>query len=189
MHPEIMVLLSGGVDSSACVNFYTELDRPVCGLFIDYGQPAAAQETRSALAIAKHYSIPLQRFVLHGSSPKPVGLIQGRNLFLLALAVMERPKAVSVIAIGIHSGTQYADCSEDFLCRAQGLLDFLDPGLIRFAAPFLEWNKGDIFSYCLNAAVPVHLTYSCEQGGQRPCGVCFSCRDRESLNARAPIHP
>jgi 7-cyano-7-deazaguanine synthase len=187
LHPEILVLLSGGVDSSACVNFYRELGRPVCGLFVDYGQPAAAQEARSALAVAKYYSVPLRRLVLHGSSSKSVGLIQGRNMFLLALAVMERPKTVTVIAIGIHSGTQYVDCSRDFLVSAQRFLDLLEPGVVRFSAPFLEWNKGEILSYCLDARVPLDLTYSCERGGPEPCMVCSSCRDRESLNACSPI--
>jgi 7-cyano-7-deazaguanine synthase in queuosine biosynthesis len=38
---EVLVLLSGGIDSAACLDFYKELGRPPCALFVDYGHPAA----------------------------------------------------------------------------------------------------------------------------------------------------
>jgi len=53
-----IVLLSGGIDSAACVAFYKQLGHDVSGLFIDYGQPVREQEERSAAAIAAHYKIP-----------------------------------------------------------------------------------------------------------------------------------
>ena len=56
---EVLVLLSGGIDSTACVNFYIEFGRPPRGVFVDYGQPAALNEIQAARAVAKYYSIPL----------------------------------------------------------------------------------------------------------------------------------
>lgn len=40
---EVLVLLSGGIDSTACLDFYLQLGRPSCALFVDYGQPAAVR--------------------------------------------------------------------------------------------------------------------------------------------------
>jgi 7-cyano-7-deazaguanine synthase len=184
MEPEVMVLLSGGIDSTACIDFYMEFGRQPCGLFLNYGQPAAAQEMRSATAVARHYAIPLIQLKLQARRPKTPGLIPGRNCFLIAAALMERPPSVSVIAIGIHYGTGYADCSESFLERTQATIDLLEPPRVHLAAPFITWTKADIYAYCYQRRVPIELTYSCEQGGPHPCGQCLSCRDREMLHAR-----
>jgi 7-cyano-7-deazaguanine synthase len=184
MEPEVIVLLSGGVDSTACIDFYMEFGRPPYGLFIDYGQPAAAQEIRSATSVARHYSIPLKYLKLRGRKPKSAGLIAGRNSFLICTALMECPLSVSIIAMGIHSGTGYADCSESFLAHMQAAVDLLEPPRVHLAAPFITWTKADIYAYCHQRRVPIELTYSCEQGGLRPCGQCLSCKDREMLHAR-----
>jgi 7-cyano-7-deazaguanine synthase len=142
-----MVLLSGGVDSTACVDFYMDFGRPPCGLFIDYGQPAVAQERRSATRIARHYSIPLKYLELRGRKPKTTGLIAGRNSFLICTALMECPPSVSIIAIGIHGGTGYADCSESFLAQMQATIDLLESPRVHLAAPFITWMKADIYEF------------------------------------------
>jgi len=33
---EVLVLLSGGIDSAACIDFYRDFGRPPFGLFVDY---------------------------------------------------------------------------------------------------------------------------------------------------------
>lgn len=55
----VLVLLSGGIDSSCCVAFYRQAGHAVTGVFVDYGQPVSQQEERSARAIGRHYTIPL----------------------------------------------------------------------------------------------------------------------------------
>lgn len=45
---EALVLLSGGIDSAACVAFYRRLGNDVAAVFVDYGQPVREQEERSA---------------------------------------------------------------------------------------------------------------------------------------------
>ncbi len=51
---DVIVLLSGGIDSAARVAFYRQLGHAVAGVFVDYGQPVRAQEEKSAVAIAAH---------------------------------------------------------------------------------------------------------------------------------------
>ena len=181
---EVLVLLSGGLDSSACIQFYLDFGRPPCALFIDYGQRAAKLEARAASRIAAHYDTPLITCFWKGATIKPVGAIPGRNAFLVSAALLERPESVSTIANGIHAGTEYADCSAQFIAQLQSAVDLSESGRIELAAPFLTWSKADILEYCVSKGVPTHKTYSCERGASIPCGECLSCRDRQGIDAR-----
>jgi 7-cyano-7-deazaguanine synthase len=105
----------------------------------------------------------------------------GRNALLTFIALMETDFQSAIIALGIHSATPYYDCSPNFLSSAQTIVDGQCDGRIRIVAPFAEWTKSEIWSYCTEKQVPLALTYSCERGGELPCGTCLSCRDLEAL--------
>lgn len=183
-NPEILVLLSGGIDSAACAHFYRGLGRPLCAMHIQYGQCAAQQELTAASQIADFYGLHLYVRALTGAQSKSIGEVTARNAFLIVTAAMERPVTTRGIALGIHTGTSYADCSPDFVRRMTE--SFFAQGVsVEVLAPFIDWHKGDILQYCHRYAVPTHLTYSCERGGNPPCGQCLSCLDRRSLDARA----
>jgi 7-cyano-7-deazaguanine synthase len=176
---EVLVLLSGGLDSAACVDFYKQLERPPCAAFVDYGQAAARLEAHAAKAVAEYYSIPLLALTWRGVRRKGQGIIPGRNCFLISAALMERPRSVS--AIGVHAGTHYSECGEPFLVSMQSVLQASENGEVQLASPFATWRKTEIVEYCTVRGVPVHMTYSCELGTDPPCGNCLSCLDRSSL--------
>ena len=182
--PEILILLSGGIDSAACVDFYKKLRRPICALHVEYGQSSAAQERHAAERIAAHYDLPLHRRRLALASIKFQGEIRGRNAFLVLTAIMECPASIRAIALGIHLGTGYADCSGDFLNALNRLIQAHGYAL-EVLAPFVSWCKEDVLSYCARRRVPLHLTYSCEAGGDVPCTRCRSCLDRRGIDARS----
>jgi 7-cyano-7-deazaguanine synthase len=96
---------------------------------------------------------------------------------------MEFGKRNGIIALGVHAGTPYIDCSQEFIKAIQSTFDDYSDGRIRIGAPFVEWKKQDIWLYCQEKQVPVKLTYSCEKGCKPPCGRCLSCRDRKALYA------
>jgi 7-cyano-7-deazaguanine synthase len=179
----VCVLLSGGLDSAACVAFYLGRGLNVRALHVDYGQPAARQEETASRAIAGHYHV--ERFALHlkGTHPMAAGLIHGRNAFLLLVALMEFGPGVSLFATGVHAGTTYPDCSVSFIDSIQKIFDIYTDGISRVAAPFADWTKRDIWQFCIGKHVPIHLTYSCEAGGDIPCGRCLSCKDVEVIRA------
>ena len=178
-------MLSGGLDSAACLKFYLDFGRPLCCLFVDYGQLAAEQEERAVRRVVRHYAAEHRTLRLAGAERKAVGEIACRNAFLVAVAALESPPSVAVIAIGVHAGTSYPDCSPVFLNRMQSVMDLHCGRAIHVAAPFIEWSKAEVFQYGKEHGVPVHLTYSCEAGGSEPCAICHSCRDRSSLDASA----
>jgi 7-cyano-7-deazaguanine synthase len=179
---EVLILLSGGIDSTACLNFYLSRNVRAQCLIIDYGQPSVQSEFQAASRICTHYRVILQKVVCQGFAKKKDGMIQGRNGFLLYAALMEFRKSSGIIAIGVHAGTPYIDCSAEFIKSVQITFDDYTDGRIKIGAPFLEWTKRDIWMYCSQKRVPTQLTYSCEMGN-KPCGLCLSCRDRKALHA------
>jgi 7-cyano-7-deazaguanine synthase len=184
---EALVLLSGGIDSAACAAFYRQLGHIVSGLFVDYGQPVREQEEKSAAAIAAHYKIPFTTIRCAGPETNYIGEIGGRNAFLAFAALLFRPVRLGIIALGIHHGTTYYDCSESFAEDLGRIISGYTSGLVTLGAPFLNWDKQMVYQFAGTANVPVELTWSCEVGPAAPCGQCLSCRDRERLNVRASI--
>src|SRR5437016_4952826 len=119
----VLVLLSGGIDSSACAQFYLDLGCKVSCLFVDYGQAAAKYEQAAAIAISAHYGIKLDRISCTGFPLSAEGFIQGRNAFLLSCALMAFGHSSGLVAIGVHSGTRYVDCKPSFIKEAQRVFD------------------------------------------------------------------
>jgi 7-cyano-7-deazaguanine synthase len=180
---EALVLLSGGIDSTACLAFYQSQGFSVSALFVNYGQLSAQLEEDAASAICQHYSVPFQTTAFSGLRQRSGGYIPGRNAFLLYTALLAFRSDTGIISIGIHSGTTYQDCSEEFVKDLQSSFDLYTDGRICIGAPFLRWNKLEIWHYSQNVRVPLHMTYSCELGLPQPCGKCLSCKDVEALHA------
>lgn len=178
---EAIVLLSGGVDSTACLAFLQSQNIRSSCLFINYGHSAANQEQRAASAISDFYGAPLMQIAVSGFQQWGAGFIPGRNAFLLHTALMTVTFEKGVIAIGIHSGTAYRDCSDYFIRQMQSSFDVYTDGRIFVSAPFLKWTKNEIWEYCRKMKIPVELTYSCEAGLDQACGQCLSCIDRGRL--------
>lgn len=180
---QVMVLLSGGIDSAALLYFHRDRNTNVSCLFVDYGQAAARREQMAAQHIAEHYQSTFQKLLIQGAERKKSGLIMGRNGFLLMTALVEFGVESGAIAIGIHRGTEYADCSTSFVHIMQNIFDLYTNGTVQISAPFLKWTKPQVWQYAQKHYVPLKLTYSCENGDTQPCGKCRSCQDLEELNA------
>lgn len=178
-----LILLSGGIDSTTCLAYYLHEGLSPEALFVDYGQAGAKKESRAATLICRHFQVPLRTICLTGVIRKGAGLITGRNAFLLLTAALESNGKPGVIALGIHSGTRYADCTRYFIQRMQAIFDTYTGGALQIGVPFLRWSKGDIWALANSRNVPLSLTYSCERGLAQPCGSCDSCLDLEALRA------
>ena len=178
-----LVLTSGGVDSFAAAHYMQSMQREVTCCFVDYSQPAAQLEYQSAQKIAEHLKNEIVVLKFDGASIPSDGEICSRNLFLLSAASLYANKRFSEIVIGVHSGTQYFDCSSDFVISANKVIQQGSGNTQRIVAPFLDWSKADLFSYCNKAQLPLELTYSCERGAKLPCGECLSCLDRGVISA------
>ena len=173
----VLIIASGGIDSTACINYYNNLNFNIELLFFDFGQLARKQENKAVTAIANYYEANLTKIKITGQRLFGDGLIVGRNAAFLFLALMNFKAQYGIIATGIHYGTGYFDCSEKFLAEIQGLIDQYSGSTIKVEAPFVNFTKPDIVDYCLKEKVPLALTYSCELGLKQPCGKCATCKD------------
>ena len=109
------------------------------------------------------------------------------GLFLASAASMALSNGCEVIYYGAHSddaaGNAYPDCSDAFN-EAMNRAIYLGSGeQLRIEAPFVKWTKADVVKKGLELGVPYALTWSCYEGGEKPCGVCGTCRDRAAAFA------
>jgi 7-cyano-7-deazaguanine synthase len=178
----VLVLLSGGVDSAALLEYYRSTGTSIQAIHFQYGQPASVSEQRAASEVALHYGIPLRIIDFLVPFSQRGDEVLCRNALFLLVACAGLTKTTPRVALGIHSGTTYYDCSTGFVEDVQRLLDGYFSGTVVVEAPFLKWTKPEVYNFCSTKNVPVHLTYSCERANE-PCGDCPSCRDRRFLNA------
>jgi 7-cyano-7-deazaguanine synthase len=178
---DAIVLLSGGIDSAACARFLKNNDHSVRALFVDYGQKAVTPERRSAEALSNAIGITLDCVSLASPAQFGSGEVAGRNAFLVFAALLTGRLRRGVIALGIHSGTTYYDCSTAFAQSIDRLLAEHTDGQVRLSTPFITWSKKNIFEYYQASGLAIELTYSCESGQTPTCGTCLSCLDRRML--------
>jgi 7-cyano-7-deazaguanine synthase len=172
--------MGGGIDSTTLIPFLRSKRFDVQGIHFDYGQAAAAMERQSVKRLGKHYNLSLS---LPDLRP-PIKLDQrgyrSRNALLL-LAGTQLCAPPCVLAIGIHCGTPFYDCSPMFFRKMKALIGDYSEGTLRVVAPWLHLTKAEVFAIARQGKVPIELTYSCQQGDEKPCGKCLSCKDRRAL--------
>jgi 7-cyano-7-deazaguanine synthase len=171
-----VLLLSGGLDSAALLSFYADLPARVQALYVDYGQAARREEAKASEAVAKYFGVGYDQLSISRVGEVPTGIaLPGRNALLLLAALAKYGDLIDQVALGIHSSSRYWDCTQAFLDAMQTVFDGYTLGLVNVAAPFITWNKTEIWRYAVDR-VPIPATYSCEME-QGPCGACPSCRD------------
>jgi 7-cyano-7-deazaguanine synthase len=175
------VLISGGIDSTACARFLQSQGHRVRGIFVDYGQAALEQERSAVAALSAGLKMETEVIQLGAHTQFGSGELIGRNAFLLMAAIFLGRVHRGLLGIGVHAGTPYYDCSPAFIVRMSQLAQEHTSGELLVVAPFARWRKDQIYDYFQNAGLPIAATYSCESGTIPPCGSCASCRDRRAL--------
>ena len=104
------------------------------------------------------------------------------GLFLSSAASIALSNGCEVIYYGAHSddaaGNAYPDCSSDFNDAINRAIFLGSGNQLRVEAPFIGLTKAQVVAKGLELNVPYELTWSCYEGGDTPCGVCGTCRDR-----------
>jgi 7-cyano-7-deazaguanine synthase len=176
------VLTSGGIDSTACGHFLKTQDNAGRCVFIEYGQAAATRErTAVTAAIAKFLQVPLSAHRSVAASTFPPGELGTRNAFLITAGLFLDQISSGLLAIGIHAGTLYYDCSAAFFELMSRLVSEHTDGAVRLIAALLNWRKREVFDYFADAGLRSDLTYSCEAGTDPICRRCASCWDRQAI--------
>lgn len=119
-------------------------------------------------------------------SPKISTYVPFRNGLMLSMAASFADGLYNddlvEIYIGVHSddvaGSAYADCRADFIAAMSAAIRIGTYEKIHLVAPFLCQNKADVVKVGLELHAPYHLTWSCYERGEIPCGQCATCIDR-----------
>lgn len=107
-----------------------------------------------------------------------------RNGLLLSFAaVIALSINASVIYYGAHAddaaGRAYPDCTPEFFKGMKTAIYEGSGGLCTIEAPLLFFNKAQVVKKGLELKAPYQFTWSCYEGGEKPCGECGTCIDRQ----------
>ena len=203
-----IVLLSGGLDSATTAAIAISEGYEAIALSFRYGQRhekelVAAAKIVAALNIQQHHVIDVNLSQWGGSSltdtdleiPQtgvepdviPSTYVPGRNTVFIAIALsLAEAKGASAVYLGINAVdySGYPDCRPEYLEAYQKLANLsskaaIEGNTIKLVAPLVKDTKVDIVKRALSLGVPIEQTWSCYQGGEKPCGVCDSCRIRD----------
>ena len=104
------------------------------------------------------------------------------GLFLSSAASIALSKKCDVIYYGAHSddaaGSAYPDCSDDFNKAMNDAIYIGSGKQVKVEAPFINMTKAQVVKTGLDLHVPYEYTWSCYEGGDKPCGKCGTCIDR-----------
>ncbi|WP_225319743.1 7-cyano-7-deazaguanine synthase QueC [Micromonospora aurantiaca (nom. illeg.)] len=215
----VVVILSGGMDSTVLAYALHRAGSGVTLLSYDYGQRHRREldfAARTAEALhAPHLVVDLSGIgaVLSGSALIDAGVdvpdghytdvsmratvVPNRNAIMLDVAVALAVSAgADAVAFGAHAGDHpiYPDCRPAFLASYEPTARIANEGFLpagfRVVAPFIDWSKADIARLGDVVGVPFAATWSCYKGGQQHCGTCGTCVERrEAFDVAGVMDP
>ena len=204
-----IALLSGGIDSATAAALAKEEGHEVIALSFNYGQ-RHLRELKAAEAIAAHLKIKEHKIInidlgcwggssltdLQQSIPTngviegiiPNTYVPGRNTVFISIGLsFAEARGANRLALGINAMdySGYPDCRPDYLKAYQNLANLSnragrEGNGINLWAPLIKWEKPRIFTEALRLNLPIEKTWSCYKGELIPCGICDSCRIRNT---------
>ncbi len=144
------------------------------------------QYSNCSLLSHSDQEIPQENYAtqLDGQEGKPVTTyVPFRNgLFLSVAASVALSKGCEIVNYGAHrddaAGQAYPDCSQEFYDAMNAAIVEGSGGQARLEAPFVGMTKAEVVKIGLKLHVPYQMTWSCYEGGEKPCGHCATCIDR-----------
>ncbi len=188
----VVVLSSGGIDSSVILQQLQRRGHKVFPLFVDYGQLASEKEWLSCQKICEFLKLIPEKIDAHDFGRLvPSGLTNSnvdieknaftptRNLLFLTLgSAYGYGKGAYVVAIGILTNPIFPDQTTDFLTQTQKIMSIALGVNITILTPLISSDKFDSIMLARKYGLPLDLTYSCHAGTEKPCGKCISCKER-----------
>ncbi|RUM33397.1 MAG: 7-cyano-7-deazaguanine synthase QueC [Archaeoglobus sp.] len=202
------MILSGGVDSATLLWYLCSKGERVHTLTFNYGQRHSIEIEHAKIIVkeAKKRGFdvtheiadisPISHLIssgaLTGKEEVPHGfytderqkvtIVPNRNMIMLSIAAGYAVKlGETEVYYAAHRSDYavYPDCRKEFvkaLDAAIYLATLFTP--VEVKAPFVDMTKAEVVSLGLKLKVPYELTWSCYEGGDRPCLKCGTCLER-----------
>ena len=203
MNKRVILLASGGLDSTTMAYWLLDKGIDFIPLFIKYGQHCVDTELETLKSVLpktylnKIEIIDISSVYKYSSSKfiNEVNLwedpitaddlyIPYRNILILTLAASfaQSLNIKEVYSAFINSNhAKEIDCSKEFFSRMEMMLG--EYGAIKIKMPFLEMTKFEVAQIGIKVKAPIGKTFSCQASSEIPCGACPNCVDRlEALN-------
>lgn len=195
---KVIVLHSGGLDSTTCILLAKERGHEVSSLGINY-----AQRNKIELEFAEkqcqkfnvprkvitvnwdkpHRDIPLNRPLNEIGSDVSPAFLPGRNAVFLVLACAEASGIeADEVWIGVNTVdySGYPDCRFEFIDAFRKMIDLAIPGGASIVAPLQNMTKPDIAREAFRLGIRPGETWSCYRPQKKvdvytSCGECDAC--------------
>lgn len=188
-----LLLLSGGLDSSAAVYIFKKSRKLDC-LFIDYNQKAAKMELRSARTICDKNDLrlinlkikELGKLFVEGEHMIPHVPIKHRNIILVSIAlVYAKEKGYEeVILANVNEDCVYEQNKPKITSKLIELARELN---VKLTMPFIGLSKSLVLKMGIKEGLNPEDTYSCMLGHKKHCGLCSQCELRKKAFLEANL--
>ena len=212
MKKKVIVLLSGGIDSTTALFDSINKYDVIGAVSFDYGSKHNERELKCAsfqceINNLKHTVIKLDFInelfssdLLKSGGDIPEGhyqeqsmlktVVPFRNGIMLSIAAgLAESLGAEGLVIAAHSGDHaiYPDCRENFMNSMSEAVSFGTYANIEILRPFIDMDKTKIVSLGHSIGVGFKHTYSCYKGDEVHCGKCGTCVERREAFIKAQI--
>lgn len=195
---ETIILLSGGLDSAVAAAWAKKEWHSSClAVCFDYDQ-RHRKEVNHSRSLAQWFGwpwrlvtvqLPVESALVSKKGDVnamvrgyPASFVPARNLIMLSYTASlawnyEAKNIVGGWNIIDYSG--YPDCRSSFMNSCEETIqEALGSKEYRIHSPLIALDKKEIIKLGVKLKVPFEMTWSCYEGGRKPCGECGSCKFR-----------
>jgi 7-cyano-7-deazaguanine synthase len=206
------VLFSGGLDSAVLLARELRTARDVWPIHVRSGFAWEAAETRAierllagppfagrtraarTLVVDMRDVYPPTHWAVVGQppaydTPDEDVFLDGRNIILIAKsAVLCARLNIGRLALGPLAGNPFPDATAEFFGAMATAMSLGLSHSIDLATPLATMHKEDVIRLGVDLGVPLDLTLSCMRPtGDRHCGQCSKCRERQEAFRAAGV--
>jgi 7-cyano-7-deazaguanine synthase len=200
---KIVILVSGGVDSTTLLHELHKNGNDLLALSFNYGSRHNERELECAVYQCQQLNVPhtilfltfmkqyFKSALLQGDEEIPHGhytdinqkktVVPFRNGIMLSVAAgIADSHDYSIVALASHSGDHaiYPDCRVTFNSGMRQAILRGTYNEVVLLTPYERLNKRDIVRRGIELGVDYTHTWSCYEGGEAPCGKCGACIER-----------
>nr|WP_320167115.1 7-cyano-7-deazaguanine synthase [uncultured Methylophaga sp.] len=193
----VIILASGGLDSTTVAYQLKNENKKILPLFFDYGQHCVETEWNRVNEVLPEGVLPIERVdissIFRGSKSRLIDeanlweeevkdddlYIPYRTMLFFSAAAA---KAQTVGILDIYTGfinsnhAKEIDCTSSFMNKLDSLSESI--GAVRFHSPFRYSTKYEVVKAAVSLGVPIGRTFSCQASSDFPCGACPNCVER-----------